>query len=130
MKRNKFLNMRKSFLDIINANRNKRPPLDPSKVEEFVDALKYLFDNKKSEGYGAIQSYVMEFEVLKIEEISNNIELDSGVRNMGEAYNRMRGAHAQAENITSKIYGDKYNFSNNSLESEFLITLKNTNYLR
>lgn len=89
---NQLINKKKAFQALKIPKKKTKPKLDPEVVEEFIDSLKYIFDNRKSQGFGSIQSYVMEFEVLKIEEISNNMQLDNGMRNMGEAYNKMAGA--------------------------------------
>ena len=119
IKLNRFINARKAFEALKGSPKpKKKKSIDADQLEEAVDALKYIFDNRKAQGLGSIQSYVMEFEVLKIEEISNNVQLDTNAKNMSEAYNRMRGAQAQAELITSKYYNEKYNFSNHSLESK------------
>lgn len=114
-----FLNLKKAFDALKIPKKQKKPTIDPQAVLEFAENIKYLFDNRLSQGMGSIQSYVMKFEVLKIEEISNHVQLDSGgVRNLGEAYNRIKGAQLQAEQITSKYYGNRNVLSNNSIDSK------------
>lgn len=72
MKMKRFMNIKKAF-EKLKVVEKKKKPIDLGLVEEFVDALSYLFNNRKSEAFGSIQSYVMEFEVLKIEEVSNSM---------------------------------------------------------
>jgi len=88
--------------------------VDPNKVNQFVDALSYLFTNRLSQGFASIQSYVMQFEVLKIEDISNQV-----------MYNQAHGLSGfiQSGDRTinyDKSYNNQNNFSNNSLESNFI----------
>lgn len=72
----RYVNMKKGF-ELMKTMEKKKAEIDPDVVENLVEALKYFFNNRKSEAFGSIQSYVMEFEVLKIEEISNDVALGS-----------------------------------------------------
>lgn len=55
------------------------------------------------------------FEVLKIQEITNNLQIDPSVRNKSEAYNKMLGTQLQLDSLLPSQQLQKQNQSRASL---------------
>lgn len=62
----------------------RKDTFDEQAVTRFDEMMRYFVSNKLSEGFGSIQSFVMHFEVLKVEEIDQT----DFMKNYGEAFGR------------------------------------------
>ena len=122
VKKHRILNLNKAWYEL-KSREKPRKKIDPMLVDQFMDAIDYFFNNRKSEGFGAIQSYVMEFEVLKIEEINNKMQYSqTGV--VGLSGIMLAGDGSNTNDRHAAEYHNPYNFSNNSLESKWLAVLE------
>lgn len=58
---------------------------DEQAVNKFDEMMRYFISNKLSVGFGSIQSYVMHFEVLRVEEIGQ----DDFVKHYGDVFSKV-----------------------------------------
>lgn len=113
IKINKFMNLKRAF-EKLKITEEKKAAIDPSLLDQFSDILGYFFNNRKSEAFSSIQSYVMEFEVLRIEEVSNSMIMNQGEQASNLLDNALERTLLFDKNNNQNPH---YNLSRNSLDS-------------
>lgn len=63
----------------------RKDTFDEQAVSKFDEMMRYFISNKLSEGFGSIQSFVMHFEVLKVEEIGQ----DDFMKHYGDVFTKV-----------------------------------------
>ena len=51
--------------------KKKKPPIDEENVPIFVDIIKQFFDERKAIGFASTKAFVIQYEVLNVEEVDN-----------------------------------------------------------